>query len=76
MKVQVIATQQCSHRVNLERELSDLGIDYELVFVEANPDLMSRYQIRHSPNLVVDGQVVCRGQPTEAQLRSLFMKPA
>lgn len=76
MKVQIIATRQCSHRANLERELNDLGISYELVFVEENPDLLSRYQIRHSPNLVVNGQVVCRGQPTEAQLRDLFMKPA
>lgn len=74
MKVQIIATHQCSHRVNLERELCDLGIVYEVAFVEENPDLLSRYQIRHSPNLVVDGQVVCRGQPTEAQLRELFGK--
>lgn len=74
MKVQIIATHQCSHRANLEHELKDLGMDYEVVFVEENPDLLSRYQIRHSPNLVVDGKVVCRGQPTEAQLRELFGK--
>lgn len=74
MRVQIVATHQCSHRANLERELSDLGITYEVLFVEEDPDLLSRYQIRHSPNLVVDGQVVCRGQPTETQLRDLLMK--
>ena len=76
MQVQIIATRQCSHRANLEHELNDLGIGYEVVFVEENLDLLTRYQIRHSPNLVVDGRVVCRGQPTEAQLHDLFMKPA
>lgn len=74
MKVQIIATHQCSHRANLERELNDLGVVYEVAFVEEDPDLIPHYQIRHSPNLVVDGQVVCRGQPTEAQLRELFGK--
>jgi len=57
MKVQIIATHQCSHRANLERELSELGVVYAVAFVEEDPGLMSRYQIRHSPNLVVDGQV-------------------
>lgn len=76
MKVQIIATHQCSHRANLERELNDLGVVYEVAFVEEDPDLIPLYQIRHSPNLVVDGQVVCRGQPTEAQLRDLFAKLA
>lgn len=74
MKVQIIATHQCSHRANLERELNDLGVDYEVLYVEENPDLISRYQIRHSPNLVVDGKVVCREQPTETQLHELFGK--
>lgn len=72
MNVKIIATHQCNHRPNLERELGALGISYEVIFIEENPDYIPRYQIRHSPNLMVDGQVVCRGQPTEAQLRELF----
>ena len=72
MNVQIIATHTCSHRSNLERELQCLGISYEVVFIEDNPEIIPRYQIRHSPNLVVKGQVVCRGQPTEAQLREIF----
>lgn len=72
MNVQIIATHQCSHRPNLERELGELGIPFEVIFIEENPEYIARYQIRHSPNLVVDGHVVCRGQPTETQLRGLL----
>jgi glutaredoxin len=72
MIVKLIATRTCSHRPNLEHELRDLGIAYELVFVEDDPDLARRYGIRHSPNLVVDEVVVFRGQPSEGELRAYF----
>lgn len=72
MKVQIIATHQCTHRDNLEHELSDLGVPYEVLYVEDNPELVTRHQIRHSPNLLVDDEVVCRGQPTESQLREIL----
>ena len=75
MEVQIIATHECRHRLDLERELLELGIPFALVFAEDDEDLVRRYQIRHSPNLVVDGVVVFRGLPTEGQLRDLFTKP-
>ena len=75
MEVQIIATHECRHRLDLERELLELGIPFALVFAEDNEDLVRRYQIRHSPNLVIDGVVVFRGLPTEGQLRDLVTKP-
>lgn len=72
MNVTVIATRSCSHRHNLERELQDLGVVYQLLFVEDNPEVVARYGIRHSPNVVVDGVVVFRGQPTESELKRCF----
>ena len=75
MNVQIIATYQCSHHSNLEHELNELGIPFAVVFIEENPDLIPRYQIRHSPNLIVNGQVAFRGQPTESQLREFFNRP-
>lgn len=74
MEVQILATHECRHRLDLERELLELGIPFDLVFVEDHQDLARRYQIRHSPNIVIDGVVVFRGQPTEGQLRELFTK--
>ena len=72
MKVQIMATRDCGHRPSLERELNDLRIDYELVFVEDRPQLAQRLDIRSSPNLIVDDQLVFRGQPSERELRAYF----
>jgi len=72
MSVKIIATKTCSHRPNLERELRELGIAYEVIFVEDRPETIARYGIRHSPNLVVGEQVVFRGQPSEGELRAFF----
>lgn len=72
MSVKIIATKTCSHCHNLERELRDLDIPYEVIFVEEHPETITRYGIRHSPNLVVEEQVVFRGQPSEHELRAFF----
>lgn len=72
MDVRIIATRTCSHCHNLEQELKSLDIVYEVLFVEDHPDVVQRYGIRHSPNLVVDDEVVFRRQPTEDELRVYF----
>ncbi len=74
MNVIIIATKTCSHRPIMERELQELGIEYNVVYVEEDPNIVTRYSIRHSPNLVIDDEVVCRGVPTEGELKVLFSK--
>jgi hypothetical protein len=34
--------------------LHDLGIEYQLAYAEDEPELVQKYGIRHSPNLIVD----------------------
>ncbi len=75
MDVKIIATRSCTHRPNLERELKALAIPYDLAYVEDHPELAERYHIRHSPNLVVDDEVVFRGQPSESELKALLGRP-
>ncbi|MBI3545670.1 MAG: thioredoxin family protein [Gammaproteobacteria bacterium] len=72
MNVMIIATKACTHRKNLEKELDCLHIPYELCFVEDRADLVEKFGIRHSPNLIVDDAVVFRKQPSEAELRAFF----
>ena len=69
MNVMIIATKDCSHRLTLEKELHDLGVDYRLVYAEDEPELVQKYSIRHSPNLIVDEVDHFRRQPTERELR-------
>ncbi len=69
MNVMIIATKGCSHCSNLKKEMDDLGIEYRLVYAEDEPELVQKYSIRHSPNLIVDDEVKFRRQPTEQELR-------
>lgn len=70
MNVTIIATRGCSHCQNFAKELDDLGVTYDIQYVEDNPGIVEKYTIRHSPNLLVDGELVCRRQPTETELRT------
>jgi len=72
MNVMILATRNCSHYTNLSHELDDLGVEHEVIFVEDHPELAEKYMIRHSPNLVMDGKLICRGQPSEHQLREML----
>jgi len=72
MDVMIIATKACTHRKNLEKELECLHIPYRMYFVEDRADLVQKFSIRHSPNLIVDDEVVFRKQPTEVELHAYF----
>lgn len=72
MDVMIVATRACMHRRNLERELQHLLIPYRVCFVEECPDLVQKFGIHHSPNLVVDDEIVFRKQPTELELHAYF----
>lgn len=72
MDVMIIATKGCTHRKDLESELEDLRIPYRTYFVEDRADLIPKFDIRQSPNLIVDDEVVFRKQPTEAELHVYF----
>lgn len=72
MDVMIIATKACVYRKNLEIELEHLQIPYHTCFVEDCADLVQKFGIQHSPNLVVDDEVVFRKQPSEAELHAYF----
>jgi len=73
MNVIILATKDCSHCKNLSRELKDIGVEHNVVYCDDNPELVQKYNIRHSPNLIVNGEVVFRKQPTEKELKELFV---
>lgn len=72
MDVIILATKACTHRKNLEKELEHLQIPYRTFFLEDCADLVQKFGIQHSPNLVVDGEVVFRKQPSEVELHAYF----
>jgi len=63
MEVMILATKDCSHRPMLEKKLNEMNVEYDLKFVEENPGEMKKYQIRNSPNLIVNSNIVFRASP-------------
>ena len=72
MDVLILATKGCSHCKNFSRELDDIGIEHHVLYCDDEPELIQKHGIRHSPNLIVNGEVVFRRQPTEGELREFF----
>ncbi len=60
MNVVIMATKNGSHCKNLSRELYDIGIEHYVIYCDDEPALVQKYGIRHSPNLIVNGEVVFR----------------
>jgi len=72
MDVFLLVAKGCSHCVKFSRELKSLGIKHEVLYCEDTSELVKKYDLRNSPNLVVDGEVVFRKQPSEIVLKEYF----
>lgn len=72
MQVQLLVTKNDFNLPNLEKEFRDLDIRYQVDYVEDNPELVKTLQLRHSPNILVDGKLVFQRQPSEQELKAFF----
>ncbi|WP_116474245.1 thioredoxin domain-containing protein [Zobellella maritima] len=72
MQVQLLVTRTDFSTANLDQEFRELGVPYELLYIEDHPELVAAHGIQHSPCILVDGQLAFREQPTESQLREYF----
>lgn len=72
--VVILATRSCQHRPVLEKYLKHLGIEYKVKYFENHPEKFEQLGLRHSPNLIVDGEVVFKDMPSLQTLRQTFGK--
>lgn len=72
MKVTIVATKTCRHCPQLERNLKDLAIPYDVIYAEDNSKLCEEHCIVRSPNIMVDGKVVFQGMPTLFELKKIL----
>ncbi len=75
-EVLIVATRHCTHYPKLSEILRQRGIEHRVVFAEEEPELTERLAIRHSPTLVVDGEVLFRGFPNEEELHTALNRIA
>jgi hypothetical protein len=73
MDVQLLVTHTDFCLPNLKRKLDDVGINYSVEYIEENPTLVESNHIRHSPNILINGSLIFRYQPTIAELRTFFL---
>lgn len=78
MDITIVATRGCNHRAMIENQLETLGASYKIAFLDDHPELIQKYDIHSSPNILVDEEVVFRAtsersMPTVAELEQ-FLK--
>ncbi|MEW5790748.1 MAG: glutaredoxin family protein [Pseudomonadota bacterium] len=72
MNIKLVTTRSC-HCNAIEQELRDLGLDYEFLYAEEQPELVARFAIRHCPMLIIDDMhVIPVDGQSEGQLRALL----
>ena len=74
MKITIAATKTCTHRPKLEEQLQDAGLQYEVMYFEDHPELIEAYNLKTSPLLIVDDEVVSVGMPEHSQINELKNK--
>lgn len=77
MYILILATKNCNHRPLVEERLKKMGFSYEVRLVDEHPELVKKYRVHSSPNIIVDGELVFRGDgsqdiPTDSELKSLL----
>ncbi|MGM0504147.1 MAG: thioredoxin family protein [Bacteroidota bacterium] len=74
MEIIIVATKTCNHRPLLEEELKDVGLEYNVLFYEDHPEIIEKYNIKTSPILICDGELVSEGMPEHAKILELCEK--
>ncbi|MEX0601659.1 MAG: thioredoxin family protein [Rhodothermales bacterium] len=67
MDLLIIATKTCHHRPDMERWLQEMGLEYHTVYVEDEPRQAEHFGIQHSPNLIIDDELIFRGMPSAGE---------
>jgi glutaredoxin len=71
MKITIVATKACNHRPILEQQLQDAGLQYVTKYFEDHLELVERYQLKTSPVLLVNDEVVSVGMPGQERITEL-----
>jgi predicted thioredoxin/glutaredoxin len=72
VEVLIVATKSCAHCPLLDRQLTAMGIEHEIKYIEDNPDLQQQFGITTSPNIIVDGALVLSGMPELSKLKDVL----
>ncbi|MFO7962670.1 MAG: thioredoxin family protein [Desulfobacterales bacterium] len=72
MDVTIVATKTCRHCPILEKELKSMNIPYKIQYVEDHPETVKKFNVQHSPVVIVDDKVLFYGMPDLNEFRKIF----
>ncbi len=73
MNIQLLVTKTDFNKPNIENEFKNLGVNYNVEYVEDHPELVNMLNIRHSPNIIIDGELAFQRQPSVGELKEYFL---
>ncbi len=74
MNIVIVASKTCRHHPILQRQIQDLGLSCTIQYIEEHPELIGKYGIRSSPNIVVDDELIFQGKPGKSLPSSSELK--
>ena len=76
MDVQLLVTKNDFSTSNIESEFQNMGVAYHVDYIENHADIVQSHHIRHSPNILINGNLLFRNQPGPQQLARFFSSEA
>ena len=74
MEILIAATKTCQHRPLLEHVLQSAWLPYKVIYFEDHPELLEKYQLQHSPLLIVDEKLESTGMPGTDKINELKIR--
>jgi glutaredoxin len=67
--VQILTGGGCSACKAVEKMLDEMEIEYELIDLTENPEIIKKYMLLSVPGIVIDGKLEFTGVPKREELR-------
>lgn len=73
-KVQILTTPECSSCERVEGMLDKMKIEYEIIDITKNPEILEKYQVMCAPGIVINGKLEFTGVPDIEELMKKLKK--
>ncbi|MBD3290203.1 hypothetical protein GF337_15460 [candidate division KSB1 bacterium] len=61
MDIKIIASRNCDQRRVLQKRFKKINVPIVTLFIEEDPELVQEFDVMETPNIVINGEVVYRG---------------
>lgn len=66
--VQILTTPDCSSCATVESMLDRMGVEYEVIDITKQPEILQKYPVMTAPGVVINNKLEFMGTPKEKDL--------